>query len=240
MSFTDFKEGSSMKNILCLIFLGSTWLLPISSFAQRISISPQDSVVIPGLPPIGKWMIDKNNDVAHWLGYKYNNLQIDEPINIIIRINAENSAEAQQKLLNATHAAGFSEHHHHSSGYKAYIDAQVESQFSTIPDTAFSEGGFFEPNNHGRIFGPLLWGNHYFFLAAFSRENVAPFKKLMNHKTLFHPYASFNQARDRFANQMQNKGHAMISSFIFLGNAIPDDGTQTTGDHDGVAILLDL
>src|SRR5262245_15212368 len=38
----------------------------------------------PGLPAIGKWMIDHSGTVAHWLGAHLEGKRLYEPINVIL------------------------------------------------------------------------------------------------------------------------------------------------------------
>jgi hypothetical protein len=208
--------------------------------AEAPLVQPQDIAEPQGLPPIGKWMIDSKGNVAHWLGVPLNNHEISEPINIIIRIHATSADEANQKLLKATSAAGFDNRKGHSDGYSAHLGDQMVSQFSPEPDHAFSDGFYLFANNHGRIFGPVFWPDYYYYSAAFSREDVDLVHKVIDKNAHMHLYASFNQARDAFAQDMAQRGGAKIMGTVPLDNALPDNPTETTGDHDGNAILLEL
>lgn len=70
------------------------------------------------------------------------------------------------------------------------------------------------------------------FIGALSREKVGAEPKPE------HLYVSFNQARDRFAQALEDKGEFRITAFIVLENAILGDPRLGTGDHDGVAAVL--
>jgi len=44
----------------------------------------QESVRAPGLPDLGKWMLDHTGSAAHWFGEIYNGKKLREPINVVI------------------------------------------------------------------------------------------------------------------------------------------------------------
>ncbi len=87
-------------------------------------------------------------------------------------------------------------------------------------------------NNHGRIFGPYQHGEYYIFVGAFSREAVS----LLHWPE--HRYASFNKARDEYAASVDRQTDFLFTGYIDMHNAITDDPSITTGDHDGKAALL--
>jgi len=62
---------------------------------------------------------------------------------------------------------------------------------------------------------------------------VAPLSKVK------HAYVSFNQARDHFADALDQKSAYKKARFVKIDNALLGDTTCTTGDHDGVGILLE-
>jgi hypothetical protein len=195
-----------------------------------VPVSPDDQARPAGLPPIGKWLLDKNEEVAHWLGRRVRGLVLDEPVNVLIRIRTSGSPEAAlKKFLAAAKAAGFFPRPGHSNGYSALLDGSARGQ----EKETFSDKPFLVSNDHFRLFGPVRQGDSYYFSAAISREKVDGFPPT-------HEYSSFNKARDLFAAKMKAKGGAGIDGRIPLDNAIPDDGIQTTGDHDGSAVLLEL
>ncbi|HOX22829.1 MAG TPA: hypothetical protein PLL10_05145, partial [Elusimicrobiales bacterium] len=72
----------------------------------------------------------------------------------------------------------------------------------------------------------------YYFAAAFSRERVhlAP---------PGHQYVSFNQARDAFIWALDAKTEYKLSAFAELGNLVIASTQACTGDHDGVAAILE-
>ncbi len=190
------------------------------------------------LPPIDKFMLTKENDKfipAYWLGTKYKGKTLQEPINIIILDGvSKTELEANNKLLNACKAAGFPQRKGHSSGYFAMIDGVRIGQFEPKESHAFSDAPYELDNDHGRIFGPYLFQGKYFYVAAFSREVVAPLKKVK------HRYSSFNHARDRFSEAMDEKTSFKKVRFVNLDNAIIGSSEFTTGDHDGIAVMLEL
>lgn len=120
--------------------------------------SPSDAISPAGLPTVGKWMLDKEGKVASWLGDLYKGKHFAEPINIIVRVDTADPAEAKAKLLHATRAAGFIDQPGHSSGYQAWIESTLAKEYPPQAEHAFSDGPFLLPNDHGRLFGPVLWG----------------------------------------------------------------------------------
>lgn len=194
---------------------------------------PEDVVKPDGLPKIGKWMINPDLTPANWLGALHEGKNLREAINIIIIDHVATSAdEAKARLMEACAAAGYPSRSHHSSGYMGYIDGQLYGQLPEGEEHAFSNGPFMVNNNHGRIFGPYVHDGAYLFIGSFSRENVAPFAEVK------HAYASFNRARDDFAENMNGKTGFKISEFVHLGNVFVNHPDITTGDHDGTAVLL--
>jgi hypothetical protein len=210
---------------------------PVSAAPDKVPVSPGDAAAPAGLPSVGKWMLDKNGDVAHWLGRRANGLLLDEPVNVLIRVRAAAPAAAIQKVAAAAKAAGFTPRDGHSNGYASLLDGKKLEQ----ENKTFSDRPFFESNDHFRLFGPVRFGDYYYFSAAISREKVA---LIVGEKAdefpPTHEYVSFNKTRDAFAAKMKSAGGAGIVGLIPLGSAIPNDGFQTTGDHDGAAVLLEL
>lgn len=186
-----------------------------------------------GFPSIGLWMITRDAKVADWLGQSFRGKKLLEPINIIIMDGLAASAEeAVSRLVAACEKAGFPEREGHSSGYSALIGDTVFSQAPPGTEDCFSDAPFTFANDHGRVFGPLRWKEAYYFTAAFSREGVDLVTKVK------HLYRSFDRARDTFAQAMSLKTVYRVSGFAHLGNDIPDDEAITTGDHDGMAVVL--
>lgn len=234
-----------MKSLVLNVVLGLSFALgfAFSTHADtdpQTAIQPGDSVSIPEFPAIGKWMIDENGEIAHWLGYIYEGKKIAEPINVVIRVNRSSAEEAEQALMDATADAGFKVRKGHSSGYKAILGDDRVAQYPSTTGYAFSDMPYFLPNDHGRIFGPIAYQGEYYFVAALSREGTDLIGKVFEHK-LLHIYDSFQEARSRFVNRLCETGDAVNAGMINLQNALPaSDPDRTTGDHDGTATVLEL
>ncbi len=186
-----------------------------------------------GLPSIGKWMLTAQDVPSDWLGEVYEGRILREPINVIIVDDAAASAaDAVARLVASAHRAGYPIRLGHSAGYQAVIGGQLYAQLPKGWDDAFSNEMFELSNNHGRIFGPHLMGQAYYFTGAFSRERVDPFR------WPGHRFASFNQARDDFVFRMDQHSAYKMTGSVSLGNALADDPRLTTGDHDGNAFIL--
>jgi hypothetical protein len=201
----------------------------------------EDMARPPRLPALSKWMLDPSGTPAHWLGEVYRRKRLREPINVIIvDPNAASADDAVQRLLAACEKAGYPARRGHSSGYFGFVNGSFYPQLPAVQDHAFSNEPFEVDNNHGRVFGPARLPDAsevgavsgYLFSAAFSRETVDPFTKVK------HRYGSFNRARDDFAQRMDAHTAYKITGFLSLDNALISDPTTTTGDHDGVAVLL--
>lgn len=190
---------------------------------------------IPSIPSlaIGKWMIAPDQHPARWLDEKYFGKTLREPINIII-VDERTSdlSEARNNLYADCKSAGFEARTGHSGGYAAFIAGKLFSQFPSEKNHAFSSAPFEFNNNHGRIFGPHFASGKTIFTAAFSREEIDPLDKVK------HGYNSFNRARDSFAREMDQRTCYKIKKFINLENVFIADPDITTGDHDGIAVLL--
>jgi hypothetical protein len=222
------------------LFIFALLFVSVSLSAEVPStIQPTDTVILPGFPPLGKWMIDHTGEIAHWLAYEHRGKKIAEPINVIIRVDRKSPEEAQQALIDAAQSAGFAPRKGHSSGYQAILGDGLISQLPDTPGFAFSNITYILPNNHGRIFGPLAYDGKYYFTAAFSREGVDWLGKIFLHHGL-HVYDSFMQARNQFVKKMCEEAGAVNSGTVNLENALPPDDPRDTGDHDGTATVLDL
>ena len=186
-----------------------------------------------GLPAIGKWMLTAKGVPSDWLGEIYRGKNLREPINVIIIDEAASSAEdAKTRLLAAAARAGYPVRFGHSTGYQGFIGGQLHAQLPQGRDDAFSNEVFEVSNNHGRIFGPHVIGKTYLFTGAFSGEEVDPFSDPP------HQYGSFNRARDDFTQRLDRQTDFKVSGFVNLGNALIDDPKLTTGDHDGMAVVM--
>ena len=198
-------------------------------------LDTSDVSVVPGLPPIGKWMYQVDLQKAHWLGVPWEGKILIEPINLVLVDPVSKSAdEAVSRLYENFKKAGYYDRRHHSSGYIGYINSSFYGQLPKKKHHAFSNEIAELPNNHGRVFGPCGYNGRYYFIAAFSREDIDPVAKIE------HRYASFNRARDELSQSFDKKSDYKIIRFLTLNNAIINSKGKTTGDHDGVAVVLEL
>jgi hypothetical protein len=188
-----------------------------------------------GFPAICKWMYQENMEKAHWLGLKWENKNLIEPINIVfIDAISKTVAESNDRLTENLIKAGYSKKPHHSSGYISYIGNAFYPQLPREKYHAFSNRVAEIDNNHGRIFGPYRHNGKYVYSGAFSREVIEPFSKMRHH------YGSFDRARDELSQSLDKNSEFKIVKFINLNNTIVGDTENTTGDHDGVAVVLAL
>ncbi len=187
----------------------------------------------PDLPAVGKWMIAADGAPAHWMGQTYAGKHLREPINVVIvDEGAESAAQATANLVAAAAAAGYAVRMGHSTGYQAYLGGQVCPQIPRGWDDALSDEPFELSNNHGRLFGPHRTSRGFVLIGAFSREELDPLR------WPGHRYASFNRARDDFAERLAATSSFRLIGFVNLDNDIIDDPEVSTGDHDGKAALL--
>jgi len=201
--------------------------------ADNLPLTSEEVAKPHGLPEIGKWMIDRNGTVAHWLGEIYKGKHLHEPINVIlVDAGALSADNARQRLVEAATTAGYPIRFGHSAGYRGYIAGEFYAQLPAGRDDAFSNRVFELSNNHGRIFGPHAMDGAYVFIGAFSREAV----DLLRWPG--HRFASFNQARDDFARDLDRQTVFKSTGFVALDNALVGNANVTTGDHDGRAALL--
>ncbi len=204
-------------------------VLALAPHPQDMRISAPE-----GMPSFGKWMYTPFFKAADWLGLPYKGKTLYEPINVIIEdAYARSPEEASQRLIAAAAKAGFPSRWGHSTGYLAYVNGAFRKQLIGDKHHAFSDAKWNKANNHGRIFGQVFFRDKYWFFAAYSREDTALFRKIR------HRYASFNAARDKFAWSMDDATVYKVSRFVPLGNAILGSDKETTGDHDGLAVLLE-
>jgi hypothetical protein len=80
---------------------------------------------------------------------------------------------------------------------------------------------------------PAANGAGYVWSGAFSTERLNPANPFT------HEYVSSDTARAALARRLVASGAATVVGVVPLGNAY-DDGTLTTGDHDGYAVVLQL
>jgi len=200
---------------------------------SQLKSAPSDVARIPGYPPIGKWMISKDMIYSDWMGTSYKGKRLREPINVIVVDPLATSPDdAVARFLAACKRAGFASRPGHSGGHSGWLGDRLYPQIPSEAHHAISDEPFEFHNNHGRFFGPHFLNGRYFFTGALSREKVVVEPKPE------HLYVSFNEARDRFAHFLEEKGGYKITAFELLDNAILDDPLLGTGDHDGVAVVL--
>jgi hypothetical protein len=204
------------------------------TFEARPQQRPDIDVATPeGLPAIGRWMLTAQSVPSDWLGEIYEGRNLREPINVIIVDQRASSADdAKARLLAAAARAGYPIRFGHSTGYQGFIGGQLYAQLPQGRDDAFSNDIFEVSNNHGRIFGPHQFGQGYLFAGAFSREEIDPIRDPP------HSYGSFNRARDDFTQRLDRSTDFKVSRFVDLGNALIGDPKLTTGDHDGIAVVV--
>jgi hypothetical protein len=204
------------------------------TFEARPQQRPDIDVATPeGLPAIGRWMLTAQSVPSDWLGEIYEGRNLREPINVIIVDQRASSADdAKARLLAAAARAGYPIRFGHSTGYQGFIGGQLYAQLPQGRDDAFSNDIFAVSNTHGRIFGPHQFGQGYLFAGAFSREEIDPLRDPP------HSYGSFNRARDDFTQRLDRSTDFKVSRFVDLGNALIGDPKLTTGDHDGIAVVV--
>ena len=214
--------------VVCIALAGGT------AFEARPQQRSDVEVANPeGLPAVGKWMLTAQGVPSDWLGEIYEGKNLREPINVIIVDQGASSADdAKERLLAAAARAGYPIRFGHSTGYQGSIGGRLYGQLPQGRDDAFSNDLFEVSNNHGRIFGPHEFEQGYLFIAAFSREEVDPFRDPG------HRYGSFNRARDDFTQRLDRGTDFKVSRFVDLDNALIGDPKLTTGDHDGIAVVV--
>lgn len=206
---------------------------PAAALPDPAGYRPADvTVPVPGIGAVGRWMITKDLVPATWLGEKVGGRTLREPINVLlIDRGARTPQEATTRLLTAMRAAGYPPRGGHSTGYWGEVGGQLYPMLPTGKGEAFSDAPFFVPNNHGRIFGPVAVAGGYAFTGAFSLEGVRIYP------TLGHPYRSFQVSREDLADKLNTSSIYKRAGYVEMGSRL-DTATETTGDHDGRAVLL--
>jgi hypothetical protein len=221
------RRGASVLGLCAVLTAASAW------DAWSEPAGANDVATPEGLPAIGKWMLTARGVPSDWLGEIYRGKTLREPINVIIvDEGASGPEDAKSRLLAAAARAGYPIRFGHSTGYQGLIGGQLYGQMPQGRDDAFSNDVFEVSNNHGRIFGPHPFGQAFLFTGAFSREEVDPFRDPP------HRYGSFNRARDDFTQGLDRNTAYSVRGFATLGNALIDDPNLTTGDHDGIAVVM--
>jgi hypothetical protein len=171
---------------------------------------------------VGKWMLRPDLQPADWIGRRYNNRSLREPINVLIFLPEGNEIQA---LLDRFAKGGYAHRWGHSAGYFGSIGQQRYPQAPSEGKRCFSDRLFLFTNNHGRCFGPHSFMGSAVFTGAFSRESA-----------IRHDYVSFNEARDDLGQKVSANSDLELLGSADMNNRL--DGDPFTGDHDGKAILL--
>ncbi|WP_216328734.1 hypothetical protein [Deinococcus aestuarii] len=206
---------------------------PAAPLPEPSTYRPEGApVTVPGIGEVGRWMITKDLVPATWLGERLGGRTLREPVNVLLidRL-ARSPEEATVRLLAAMNAAGYGPKGGHSTGYFGEVGGRLYSMLPTGPGEAFSDDPFFVPNNHGRMFGPVPVTNGYVFTGAFSLEGV----RLLPRPG--HPYRSFQVAREDLADKLSTRTVFRRAGYVDMGSRL-DTPAETTGDHDGRAVLL--
>ncbi len=192
-----------------------------------------DVVSIQDFPEIGKWMLDRLQRPAEWLGRLFKGKALREPINVILIDGASlTPAESMDRLTRACEAAGYPARFGHSGGYWGSLGGRLFPQIPSAKGHAFANEPFEFHNNHGRLFGPLEHRGQWLYIGAFSREKFDPLTKVE------HLFVSFVQAREDFAGRLSAVSDFKRDGHVELGNALTGHPSLTTGDHDGQAAVL--
>lgn len=195
--------------------------------------APGDVRAVPEVGELGLWMITKTLQNATWLGEKRGGRTLREPINVVlIDPVAQTPDEATHRLSRAMQDAGYGPKNMHSDGYYGLLNGELRPQLpASGRGEAFSDGPWYAPNNHCRMFGPWKAAGGFVFTGAFSRED---FRWLPRPS---HPYNSFRVGREDLADKLTARTPYQRAGYLDLGSRL-DTVTETTDDHDGRAALL--
>ena len=205
--------------------------------ATAAALPDPDDQAATGYGDIGKWMLERNGDIADYGGLPYDGKTVLEPVNVIFVDQTSRSAlEATWRLSAAMRRAGFPPRFFHSTGFRGLIDDVRYRQRPGGLLLGYSDDFFLLPNNHGRIFGPdpVETSAGYVWSGAFSTEEFTFYQGLPRHG-----YVSSNEARDSLAADFVASGRGSLGGMVSLDN-IYDTDDFTTGDHDGYAVVIVL
>ena len=205
--------------------------------ATAAALPDPDDQAATGYGDIGKWMLERNGDIADYGGLPYDGKTVLEPVNVIFVDQTSRSAlEATWRLSAAMRRAGFPPRFFHSTGFRGLIDDVRYRQRPGGLLLGYSDDFFLLPNNHGRIFGPdpVETSAGYVWSGAFSTEEFTFYQGLPRHG-----YVSSNEARDALAADFVASGRGSLGGMVSLDN-IYDTDDFTTGDHDGYAVVIVL
>lgn len=240
---TVYGGGMKRPRALLLLALALASAAVLAACAPSVTASaplpgpatyrPTDAPVsVPGVGEVGRWMIAPDLRPATWLGEKVGGRTLREPVNVLLLDRVSRSPEeALTRLLSAMSEAGYSPKGGHSTGYFGEVGGRLFSIQPTGKGEAFSDRPFWLPNNHGRVFGPVPVEGGYAWTGAFSREGV----RLLPRPG--HPYLSFQIAREDLADQLSAGSLFKRAGYVDMSSRL-DSPTETTGDHDGRAVLL--
>lgn len=203
--------------------------------------------VAPGVPgptdvvhtvngDIGKWLLEPGGQISDFGGEVLDGKELLEPVNVIILDpTSTTSAEATEKLDTDLGLAGFPAQPVHTTGFQGIVGDQTFGQQPVGLLEAFSDNLFLLPDDHARAFGaaPLPDGSGFVSTVAVSREQFGFIGLLPTHTLV-----SFDAARDELASRLIASGATLVG-IIPLGNAV-DSSTETTGDADGYAVVVQL
>jgi hypothetical protein len=204
--------------------------------------APEQSVDTP-YGEIGKWLIQPGGDVSEWGGQPYQGKTLVEPINVIIvDPNSTSTDESTKKLNRDMTLAGFPAQPIHSTGFMGMINGQPYQQQPTGDEQAFSDNLFILPNDHARAFGPApidadndpTTQEGYVWTVAASTETPGIYDGALTHS-----YVSYDLARDILVLRLLLTGQATFVGIQPMNNSYNTE-TETTGDHDGYAVVLAL
>jgi hypothetical protein len=212
---------------------------PSPSLAPDSPSADDPPAYVAGVGNVGKYMLESNGSVSDYGGQPYQGKTLDEPVNvIIIDPTSKSAAESQLKVNKDLTLAGFPAQPVHSGGFQGTINGKTYSQKPALPLTAYSDNSFLVQNDHGRLFGPApipaTEGTGYVYTGAFSTETPTIYNGLPAHA-----YVSSNAARDALVARLIATGQVSKVEYVPLNNAY-NDGTTTTGDHDGYAVVITL
>jgi hypothetical protein len=224
--------------------------------ATAVAPDPKATVATP-YGQLGKWMINKNGQVADWVGIpgggnpSLGTKTIQEPINTVFVVKADNAKSAQKLLGKALKTSGFGASNFSSIGYSGIVKTETYKQyprggifgqntglfgllFGVGP--AYRNAPYNQTNTHLRTFGGAADGNgNFVFTASVSTE---AYTTVDGKKT--HSYETFDGARTALFDAMVKNGATNLG-LIDMANQIPaDDPTYTTGDADGKARVIGI
>ncbi|RFS21764.1 hypothetical protein DVR12_13975 [Chitinophaga silvatica] len=208
-------------------------LLIFTSCSNPNNTGCQDSIppgIAKAIPSIGKWMYEKQDKPAQWLGFKLGGKTLFEPINIIIVDTLSTSVNDSRKLIiKQFSTAGFNMRPGHTSTYQGIMNNQY---FPQLPDSssnaAFSNYLWTFTNDHTRLFGPYFKDGIYIWIGAASRE-----------RGLSHDYITFKGAEKEYTEKLVKFAAVKKLGCFDLHNK-QNNETDTTGDHDGFAVVLQI